>query len=431
MKNMKKYLILWASQSLSQFGGSMTSFALTLWAYSQTHSALDMSLMSFCNYVPFILVSLFAGSFVDRHSKKAVMLIADLIAALGTLSIIVTALLGTLQIWQIYLINFTVGCTNAFQIPASAVAVGRLVPEDKISRVSGLNSFSSNLTTILAPVLAAFLYGAFGLWFVLAVDLITFCVAFFTLLIGIQIPEAPATEKREGSFAGAAEGMAFLRKNPGLLWIMVTMALVNFCSRLTYENVLSPMILARSGENNLVLSFVNGAMGIGGVLGGVLVTLQKTPKKPARQIYLSAGLSFLLGDILMALGRNGFVWALAGIAACMPVSFLSAADNVILYSRVPKEMQGRVFAVRNAVQCSTIPVAILLGGTLADYVMEPFMAGGSELAAFLGTLLGTGTGSGMALMFLCSGILGATVSLLSYRNKHIRALDQIPGHTEK
>ena len=79
--NFKKYIIFWLSQALSQLGSSMTSFALILWVYTQNGSAMTVSLMSFFNYVPYIIVSLFAGTFVDTHSKKRIMLVSDSIAA--------------------------------------------------------------------------------------------------------------------------------------------------------------------------------------------------------------------------------------------------------------------------------------------------------------------------------------------------------------
>ena len=69
-QNFNKYIIFWLSQSVSQLGSAMTSFALILWAYTQNGSAMTVSLMSFFNYVPYIIVSLFAGTFVDNHSKK-------------------------------------------------------------------------------------------------------------------------------------------------------------------------------------------------------------------------------------------------------------------------------------------------------------------------------------------------------------------------
>ena len=69
----KRYIAFWLSQSVSQLGSSMTSFALILWAYEKTGSAMSVSLMSFCRYLPYILVSLFAGAFVDSHRKKSIM----------------------------------------------------------------------------------------------------------------------------------------------------------------------------------------------------------------------------------------------------------------------------------------------------------------------------------------------------------------------
>ena len=78
-------------------------------------------------------------------------------------------------------------------------------------------------------------------------------------------------------------------------------------------------------------------------------------------IYLSAMLSFLLGDIMMGLGRNGIVWSLAGLAASLPIPFINAGQMVILYRNVPEDMKGRIFAVRNAVQFSSIRPEETLG----------------------------------------------------------------------
>lgn len=75
MGNFKRYIVLWVSQSISQLGSSMTAFALILWTYEQTGSALSVSIMSFCNYVPYILISIFVGTFVDSHRKKLLCLL--------------------------------------------------------------------------------------------------------------------------------------------------------------------------------------------------------------------------------------------------------------------------------------------------------------------------------------------------------------------
>ncbi len=422
-KSFKKYIILWLSQSVSGLGSSMTGFALVLWASGQSGSAMSVSMMSFCNYVPYIILSLFVGSFIDRHNKKTIMLVADSIAAACSLAVLASLLMGQLAVWNIYVINAVVGITNAFQQPASAVAVGRLVPEEKISNVSGMSSFSNNLIVVFSPILASFLFAAGGLQIILLVDLLSFIFAFCVLLFFVSIPEGKQEKRDDSPFAGIAEGFAFLKKEKGILYMMLTMALINFFSRLTYENILSPMILARSSGDSVALGMVNACMGAGGIAGGIIVSVKKESRHKAAAVYVSAALSFLFGDLMMAVGKNVFWWSAAAVCASLPIPFIMANQNTILYQKIPAAKQGRVFAVRNAIQYSTIPVGIILGGCLADYVFEPFMSSGNRLAGMLGTIVGDSAGSGMAAMFLCTGICGFTVSMASCFNREIKKLN--------
>ena len=423
VKSFKKYIILWLSQSVSGLGSSMTGFALVLWAYGQSRSAMSVSMMSFCNYVPYVLLSLFVGSFIDRHNKKTIMLVSDGIAAFGSLAVLALLLADRLAVWNIYMINAVIGITNAFQQPASAVATGRLVPKEKISNVSGMNSFSHNLIVVFGPMLAAFLFAAGGLPLILLIDLASFAFAFCVLLFFIVIPEQVQEKTYRSPFAGMAEGFAFLKSEKGILYMMLTMALINFFSRLTYENILSPMILSRSAGDSNVLGIVNACMGAGGIAGGILVSVKKESHHKAEAIFVSTALSFLFGDLMMAVGKNVFWWTAAAVAASLPIPFVMANQNAILYRKIPSAMQGRVFAVRNAIQYSTIPVGIILGGYLADYVFEPFMASGNRLAGMLKMIVGDSAGSGMAVMFLCTGICGFTVSMAACLNREIKKLN--------
>lgn len=427
-KNNKNYILFWLSQSVSQLGSAMTGFALVIWAYEQTNSAMAVSLLTFFSYLPYILVSVFAGVFVDTHKKKSIMLWSDTVSMLCSFFILMQYAVGNVQIWHIYIVNTVTGFMNAFQSPASTVAIGLLVPKEKYSKVSGLNSFSSSLIMVATPMLAASISSFLGLGGIIFIDLATFCFAFVILLIFICIPEVtPNNEnfKNNSVMDGCKEGFAFLLKYKGMLYIIVSMALLNFFSRLTYENILPAMILARSGGNNHILGIVSGVLGIGGILGGLLVILFKTPKSGIKMIYFSAAFSFLFGDLLMGVGQNVFVWMFAALAASIPIPFINAGQNVLMYNAVPKEMQGRVFAVRNAVQYFTIPIGTLLGGALADYVFEPFMNSSSGFAIGLQKIVGIGSGSGMALMFLCTGILGFISSLICYKNKQIRILEKL------
>ena len=414
-KNFKTYILFWLSQAVSQMGSQMTSFALILWAYEQSNSAMTVSLMSFFNYIPYILVSIVAGAFVDSHKKKNVMLAADSFAAVCSVAVLLLSTFHFLQMYHIYIVNFVIGLMNAFQNPASAVAVGKMVPKEKLAQASGMNAFSSNLILVLAPVCAAALYAVGGLPVILCIDLYSFAIA-FVVLVCIRIPEdEPVKADNKAIFAGCAEGFDYLKHNKAIFIIIITMALLNFFSRLTYENILNPMLLARSGNDSFVLGFVNAVMGIGGIIGGLFVATGKFGKNSVGMIYFSAMLSFLLGDLMMGLGQNVIIWSFAGLMASLPIPFINAGQNLIFYDTVPPEMQGRIFSARNAIQFCTIPIGILLGGALADYVLEPFMLTDNPVTQVLHALVGEGAGAGMGVMFLCTGILGSLFSFLFYR----------------
>ena len=101
IKQLKPYLLLWSTQSLSTLGSGMTSYALVLWLYLQSGSALKTALLSVCSYLPYVAMSIFAGVFSDRWNKKNTMLICDLVAALTTVSVFWLLMTGALRIYHL------------------------------------------------------------------------------------------------------------------------------------------------------------------------------------------------------------------------------------------------------------------------------------------------------------------------------------------
>lgn len=416
--NFRMFVLFWATQSVSQMGSAMSSYALTIWAYSKTHTAMSVSLLTFCYYVPYVTASLFAGPMVDRNGKKRIMLLSDSMAACCTLFAFFLWQSGNLHLWYIYIINAVIGMMNAFQAPAESVTIGLLVPADRQAKASGMDSFAGNLVTVVSPVLAVAVYGTVGLGIVFLIDFASFLFASSVLLLCVNIPKPESGHGQSKTvlpLAGIGDGFHFLRQHAILLYLIITMAVMNFFSRLTYENILSPMLLARSRDNAVVLSIVSMVLGLGGIAGGLVVSFDKRTRDPIKMVYWSAVISFLCGDLLMGIGRNVFVWCIAGMAASVPIPFIMAGQRVLLYRDVPSEVQGRIFSVRNAVQFSTIPIGILLGGFLADHVFELFMQSGTPVAHILQFMVGTGDGSGMAVMFLCTGTLGSIFCIWFYQ----------------
>jgi len=156
-KQLHSFLLLWGSQTVSQLGTAMTDYAVIIWVYSREGTASSVTLLTVCVFLPTIFFRFLAGGVVDRRNKKHIMLIADLVAACGSLAVLALHSADVLQVWHLYVINFLLSLMNAFQEPASFVAVSLLVPEEHYARAGGLQGFSGAAVSILAPALGALL----------------------------------------------------------------------------------------------------------------------------------------------------------------------------------------------------------------------------------------------------------------------------------
>ena len=421
---LRSFLILWGGQAVSSLGSAMTSFALILWAYGRQGTATSIALLSFFTYLPSILLCFVAGALADKWDKKRIMLFGDLVAAMGTMTVFLLHETGQLQLWHLYAVNFLISCMNAFQYPASYVAVSLLAPKEQYIRVGGLQAFSTSLVTMVTPALATAVLALDGLKTVFLIDLATFAIAFLSLAFFIRIPAAPASgETKERFWSSCLQGLGFLRKHKPVLKIILFFSFINLLAYMTGFGILPAMILKRSGDSQTALAMVLSAVGLGTLAGSVLVTLIKPFKSRTRVIFLSCAISFLVCNVLWAMGRNVSIWVFAAFAGNLPLPFLNANLTAVMRTKVPTELQGRVFSTRDTIQYCTIPLGLYLGGCLADRVFEPFMAGSSPLSQFFAMLVGAGHGAGMAVMFLLTGIIGMAACVLSLKSASFQSLD--------
>lgn len=427
---LRSFLILWGSQTISSLGTAMTNFALIIWVYRQQGTASSITLLSVCSYLPSILFCFAAGTLADRWNKKKIMLVSDFVAALGTLAVFLLYSTASLKIWHLYVINFMLSFMNAFQNPAAYVAVSLITPKEHYIQASGMQAFSNSLVTILTPALATAVLAFSGIRTVLVIDLITFGIAFIALLLFIKIPLVltSESEKKEPFFKSCLAGLRFLREHRPIWKIILFFSFINLLASMAGNSIMPAMILARTGGNQVTLGMVSSSIGIGALVGSILVTVVKPAKSKTKVIFLSCAVSFLLCDCLWGVGRNVAIWAFAAFAGNLPLPFLNANLTTIMRTKVPVEMQGRVFSTRDTFQYITIPIGLFLGGFLADRIFEPFMlarasANAAPVQQMLSNLVGTGKGSGMAVIFLITGTVGFLVSLLSSKNPIYKNLD--------
>ena len=405
---LRDFYLLWVTQSMSQLGSTMTGFALTLWLYEKTGSALSTAMLTICTYLPYVLMSIFAGAITDRFDKKKTMLACDTFAAACTVLVLVLYKTDLLCVWHLYAINGVSGLMNTVQQPASEVAYTLVVRKEQYQRISGLQSLSRSLISIGSPLIAAAVYGAAGLGAVIILDLVSFSVAFMTLACAIQIPAVRAgTETEENVLMLAGGGLQFLKENLLILHVILFMAGVNLIAS-AFDAVLPALVIPRCG--NSVLGIVTSCSGIAMVLGSLLVTIMKKPRDRVRVIYQTMLFSLGIENFVLALTRNPIWWCAGQVVGWILVPVMSANENVIIRNSVPVDLQGRVYACRNTLQFFTIPIGLALGGFLVDEICEPFMA--VQPSSSLPSLLfGSGKGSGAALMMFVLGISGSLFCL--------------------
>ena len=410
--SLKNFYVLWSTQSLSQLGSSITAFALTLWLYEKTGSALSTAALTICTYAPYVLMSIFAGALTDRFNKKKTMLVCDTLAALCTLTVFLLYKTGSLAIWHLYLINAVSGLMNTVQQPASEVMMTLIVPKDRYQKTSGLQNLSRSLNSVLNPVIATALYSLAGLDVVIAVDLTSFVVAFVALAGFIRVAEVKK-ESKEKTLTLAKEGLAFLKSKPMILTLILFMSGVNLVAS-AFNATLPAYVIPNPKGGSAMLGVITSASGLAMIVGSLLVSFLPKPKDRVKMIYITMLISLGSENFILAFAREPYLWVLAQVIGWILVPVMSTNLEVILRNSVPVDLQGRVYACRNTFQFFTIPIGLFLGGFLVDHVCEPFMKrqGYREI---LTILFGSGKGSGAALMMFILGIVGSSMCLVTGR----------------
>jgi len=415
MKNriheLKDFYILWGTQGLSQLGSAMTNFALTLWLYQETGSALQTALLSICSYAPYVILSIFAGALSDKWDKKRTMLVCDTIAAFCTILVFVLLKTGLLRAWHLYLLNALNGLMNTVQRPASDVAVTLITNKKYYQKTSALRSFSGSLITILHPMLATSLYAIGGMNAVIIVDLSTFLAAFSALLLLVRIPnvKASAADEKETLFASAKAGLKFLNQNRMVLTLILFLSGVNLVAS-AFDAVLPAFVLPKENGGEAVLGIVASFAGVAMLAGSLIASVLPPPKDRIRLIVITMLFSLTTDNFLMSLTRNPIAWCVAQMFGYLPVPLMSTSLDVIVRTTIPTEMQGRVYSCRNTLQFFTIPIGYFFGGWMVDVICEPFMESVSE-ESILAVMFGTEKGSGAGMMIFILGILGMTICL--------------------
>ncbi|GIV74386.1 MULTISPECIES: MFS transporter [Caldilinea] len=422
---MTAFIVIWTGQVFSLLGTAMTRFALTIWVFQETGEATALALMGFFSFAPLVIFSPIAGALVDRWNRKLVMILSDLGAGLATIAILLLYVNGRLEVWHLYVAGAFAGVFESFQFPAFSAAMSVLVPKAQYGRANGLLSLAEAASSIAAPVLAGILLSVIGIAGVMVIDIATFILAVAAVLL-VVVPQprrsAEALAAASTIWREAIYGFIYIWRRKSLLGVQLTFAISNFFSSIGMV-LIAPMVLARTAANELALATVQSAMGVGGLVGGLVMTVWGGPKNRVHGVLLGFIGSSLLGLIPLGLGQNVAVWSIGAFLLLFFIPITNASNQALWQSKVPPDLQGRVFATRRLIAQISGPLGILLAGPLADRVFEPAMRSGGALQPLFAPFFGEGHGAGMALLIVIVGILGVSAGVVGYLVRVIREVD--------
>lgn len=404
------FRLIWFAQSIAELGAGLTSFALGVWAYQLTGSAIQFAIIVACRLLPGLLVAPVAGTLIDRWNLRAALLFGHMGALCGAACIVLLLALGRLEVWHLYVITAGMSALTSLRWPAFSSATTMLVPREQLGRAAGAAQLGESTAQLLAPALGGLLLGVIGLWGVVLVELISLGLALACCTVS-RIPQ-PA---RSGSGSGwralvddTVEGFAYLRHRRGLLGLLGLACIST--SAVSFLEVLSAPIVLAIGSS-AEFGVVRSVAGAGMLLGSVAMVVWGGPRRRVLGIVLfQAALGLFI--VVMGLARAPWLMAAAGFCGLLCVPVVNACAQTLWQTKVALHLQGRVFALRRVTGLFR-SAALLLAGFLADEVFQPYVQD-LQPDAIVAWIIGVGEGRGSALVLAGMGALTSVVTILAY-----------------
>jgi MFS family permease len=394
---------LWIGTTLSQVGGSMTTYAISLQVWDTTRSTAATGAIGVVTLVPMLLIALPGGSIADAVDRRKLVLVMTACSAVVSGALFLQALAGLRWLWFVYVLVATSSAIGAINAPARRTLIRSIVTPDQLPAALALNRVSFQTMLIGGPALAGVVTGVAGLKGCYLVDAISFACSLYGVLGMPAVPAAPAARPRRSQLALTGEGLAYIWRNRVLAGA--------FFSDLNATFFALPLSLfpainaARFGGDPRTLGLFMSAIGVGGMVTAVLsgpftkVTRQGIGMLAAVAVW---GLAFAVFAVAPSQWLTLLALGVAGAADSITVLF----RGIIVQRVTPPELLGRVNA--------------------ADYVVG---AGGGQLGSLESGLVGAVTSAEVSALLggllTVAGVLAIVAGIPAfrrYRDEDVAAL---------
>ncbi|MBQ1017583.1 amino acid adenylation domain-containing protein [Micromonospora sp. D93] len=415
MPSLTVFYLIALGQLVSLIGSGLTGFGMGLWVYQQTGSVSLFATATVLALLPAVVLSPVAGALADRWDRRLIMIVADCLAATGTVSLALLLWLGQLQLWHVFTAITVTAVATAFQLPAYLAAVTQLVPKRYYGRANGIVSLGTATSTVLAPLLGGALVIAVGLRGIVVIDLLTFAVA-VTVTLSVRFPDTLFLRREESFRRAVLGGWRFIVRRHGLVALVVLTASLNYFFAMV-EVLVTPLTL--SFGDPAALGRVLAASGVGMLVGSVLMGVWGGTARRTTGILASV---VLLGASLLTVGLHPspLFPALGLFGMGLATALVNTHWLAIVQAKVGLELQGRVLSMGQMLSWLMVPAGFLSAGPLAEHVFAPLVSPDGLLAA----VVGTGPGRGMALAAIVAGLCSLALAAVGIAYRPIRDVEK-------
>ncbi len=354
----------------------LSIFAAGMWAVVMVYSViavgggpLDLSVVAASNAVGLLLFAIPGGIVADRVSRRLIVRLVALVDFLAITSVVIVGAFGPVGIAQLAVVAVAHGAGAGFFFPANSAILPRILPPDQLLAANGLEgAIRPALQQAAGPAAAGILVAAL----IPAQAAIVIAVAHgaaFIVLLFLRAEPAPDPQSEESTaqsvFHDLREAVTFTVRTPWLLWTLLYATMWVLVSVGPEEVLLPFLVRERIGEDPRLFGFLLAVYGAGGVIGSIVVSSRKLPRRYLTTMVLVWG----IGTLPFALiGFTDQYWLL--LASCFVIGFAFSYGNVIwgtlLQRRVPRHMLGRISSLDFFVSLALMPLSMAVAGPLAE-----------------------------------------------------------------
>ena len=384
----RNFFSIWVGQAFSLLSSSVLQFAIVWYLTDQTGSAMVLSIAMMMGFLPQGILGPFIGVFIDRYSRKRIMIISDLFISIASFVMVVAGMMGGEATGLILVVLLFRSIGSAFHTPCLQAVTPQIVPSDQLTRCSGYSQTLESVVQILSPVIAAVLYHSWSLSGIIFLDVIGALIAVFMLAI-TKIPEVHQDENRGRVrvLREAKEGFQILREKKGMLGLVLIGSLYTLA--LMPTSALFPLMsMSYFKGTSTNASIVEVVFSIGLLFGSLVLSKWGGTKNRVYTIigsFLLMSFSLFVSGMLPTSGFYTFVLC----AWLMGVSgpFYWGMYTPLLQSNFEAKYLGRVLSLSSSIRLITGPIGLSISGVFAEkFGVERWflIAGGIVLlAAFL------------------------------------------------